>query len=201
VAVAGAEVAVDAADARPALVPDESAPAFDVIDLLHGFCRLERRSPTLSGSVPLRVAQGCTPLLEGNAFGYQVILSKRVDVRRHATVFDIDNSDSLAQRLRGNVPIARARGLLSRTSSWNALLERGVACSISGSFEAMARAFSKKGPAFTLFTGLFVRPRDGVRLRQSATKNRRSFAYSAREAFIDNATYLAIEWSPESNFR
>ena len=47
---------------------------FEVGDVLDGLFRLEKRSPTLRGSVPLRVAQACVPLLQGNAFGLQVVL-------------------------------------------------------------------------------------------------------------------------------
>lgn len=39
----------------------------------------------------------------------------------------------------------------------------------------------------SVFTGLFVRPRDGVRIRQSANANRRSLAYSIEQAIIDDA--------------
>ncbi len=41
-----------------------------------------KRSPTLDGSVPLRVAQACVPLLEGNAWGHQIALHRRIELRR-----------------------------------------------------------------------------------------------------------------------
>lgn len=42
----------------------------DLISVLNGFFVIEKRSETLNGSVPLRAAQGCKPLLEGNAAGF-----------------------------------------------------------------------------------------------------------------------------------
>src|SRR5262249_51109484 len=48
----------------------------EVLDILGGLVRLTRRSPTLDGSVPLRVARACLPLLEGNAYGLQLVLTR-----------------------------------------------------------------------------------------------------------------------------
>src|SRR5262249_49765448 len=54
----------------------------EVLDILGGLVRLTRRSPTLDGSVPLRVARACLPLLEGNAYGLQLVLTRPLTVRR-----------------------------------------------------------------------------------------------------------------------
>ena len=42
------------------------------------------------------------------------------------------------------------------------------------------------GRTISLFTGLFVRPRPGVRLRQSSTANRRAWSYTIDEAILDD---------------
>jgi hypothetical protein len=42
------------------------------------------------------------------------------------------------------------------------------------------------GGTISLFTGLYARPRPGVRLRLSATANRRSFAFSVAEEMLDD---------------
>ena len=51
-----------------------SAPPVEVLRALGAFAALERRSATLDGNVPLRVAQACMPFLEGNALGWQIVL-------------------------------------------------------------------------------------------------------------------------------
>lgn len=58
-------------------------PVIEVITAVEGWCALERRSPTLDGSLPLRVVQGCLPMLDGTALGLQVSL--HVPLRAHRT--------------------------------------------------------------------------------------------------------------------
>ncbi len=162
----------------------EAGVAFEVIDALEDRVGLERRSPTLDGSVPLRVAQACTPLAEGNAFGFQVVLRRRIEVRRRLggyQVVAIERSDDLARRHRAALPMLAADDLLPRGSAWWPMLRRGV---VQGRPPGPARG----RPALRLFTGLLVRPCAGVRLRLSGTRNRRSLAYDVREAVLDDAT-------------
>ncbi|TMQ17940.1 MAG: hypothetical protein E6J91_09155, partial [Deltaproteobacteria bacterium] len=54
--------------------------AFEVLDAL-GLARLVKRSGDLGGSAPLRVTQGCVPMLEGNAFGFQITLHHPIVLR------------------------------------------------------------------------------------------------------------------------
>ena len=60
-----------------------AATVFEVLDAL-GLAQLVKRSGDLGGSVPLRVAQGCAPLFEGNAFGFQITLRQPITLRRSA---------------------------------------------------------------------------------------------------------------------
>ena len=146
--------------------------AFDVVDVLDGFATLCRRAPTLGGSVPVRVAQACVPLLEGNAWGYQIAIHRRIELRRRFgawSVVGIDRGDEVARLMRATVPVLVAEGTLR--GDWQRRLERGVV--------------DTRG-SISLFTGLFVRPRDGLRLRQSSTANRRSWAFSVGEAILDD---------------
>ncbi|MEZ4390273.1 MAG: hypothetical protein R3A48_04185 [Polyangiales bacterium] len=46
----------------------------EALRVVDGWCSLRRRDATLDGSLPLRVAQGCEPMLEGAAYGLQVAL-------------------------------------------------------------------------------------------------------------------------------
>jgi len=154
-----------------AVPASEPEVAFDVVDVLDGFAKLERRSPTLGGSVPLRVAQACVPLLEGNAWGLQITLARRIELRRRFGGWSVDVPDELERMARAAVAKAAADGILS-PGAWRERLERGLVV-------ASPRKIS-------LFTGLYARPRPGVRLRQSATANRRSFAFTVDEAMIDS---------------
>jgi hypothetical protein len=73
------------------------------------------------------------------------------------------------------VPVLVADGTLAPNGEWRRRLERGVVDTRGG---------------ISVFTGLFVRPHDGVRIRQSATANRRSLAYSIEQTIIDDTSGL-----------
>ncbi|HEU4409685.1 MAG TPA: hypothetical protein VFS43_30805 [Polyangiaceae bacterium] len=60
---------------EPGPAPVEALSAFEPL------AGLEKREGTLGGSVPLRVAQGCVPLLEGNALGHAVVFRQRLVVK------------------------------------------------------------------------------------------------------------------------
>ncbi|WP_394827225.1 hypothetical protein [Pendulispora albinea] len=155
--------------------------AFDVIDVL-GLCTLEKRSPTLDGSVPLRVAQACMPLLEGNAFGFQIALRKRIELRRRLGAFHLssfEDEPAYAREHRATLPMAVARGLLVRGGVWHERLERGIV-------DAGHFARRSTGSAVAFWTGLLVRPRAGVRLRQSSTANRRAVTFTVDEVILDD---------------
>ena len=152
--------------------------AYDVVDVLDGFASLEKRSQTLDGSVPVRAAQACLPLLHGNAWGHQVVLHRRISLRKRRggwTVVGIERGDGLERLMGATLPVLVADGTLAPNSEWRRRLERGVVDTHGG---------------ISVFTGLFVRPRDGVRIRQSANANRRSLAYSIQQAIIDDASGL-----------
>ena len=82
-----------------AAVPEASPRiAYDVVDVLDGFASLEKRSPTLAGSVPVRAARACVPLLQGNAWGHQIVLHRRISLRKRRgswKVVEIDRGDEL----------------------------------------------------------------------------------------------------------
>ncbi|MCX5744740.1 MAG: hypothetical protein NT062_19810, partial [Proteobacteria bacterium] len=144
---------------------------FDVVDVLDGFATLTRRAGTLGGSVPLRVAQACVPLLEGNAWGFQIVLTRRLELRKRIGrwgVAGFDGGDDLAALLRGGIPMMEVLA-----PAWRRRIEQGVVVG---------------GRTISLFTGLFVRPRDGLRLRQSSTANRRSYTYAIDEVILDDGT-------------
>jgi hypothetical protein len=147
--------------------------ALDVIDVLGGFATLGKRSQTLDGSVPVRVAQGCVPLLEGNAWGWQVTLARPIELRKKLTGWAASGAglDELQRMTRAAVPMLRRDGTL-RDGRWLKRLERGAV---------------DVGRTVSVFTGLFVRPRPGWRLRVSSLANRRSWLYSVEELLVDDS--------------
>ncbi len=159
--------------------------AFDVIDVLGGFATLGKRSQTLDGSVPVRVAQGCVPLLEGNAWGWQVTLARPVELRKKLTGWTASGAglDDLDRMTRASVPMLLREGTL-REGPWSKRLERGAI--------AIGRTIS-------VFTGLYVRPRAGTRLRTSTLANRRSWLYTVDESIVADPqgfTPLVLEITP-----
>lgn len=164
--------------------------AFDAIDVLDGLVTLERRSPTLDGSVPLRVAQACLPLLAGNAFGLQITLSSRIELTRRFGRWTLAKPlpAELERRVRATLPMLAARGLWQPHGAWAKAFESGLV--------------SISPLPLSLFTGLFVRPREGIRLRLSSVKNRRSLAYDVKEAILDDSagwTPLVLTVAPRGN--
>ena len=152
--------------------------AFEVLDAL-GLAQLVKRSGDLGGSVPLRVAQGCAPLFEGNAFGFQITLRQPITLRRSAGGVAVEiaapYSEALAAGHRGVLPRLAAQGVLPP----DGLLATAFAddfVKVEGEGSGIVRV--------RLWTGLLVRPDPGVWLRVSATANRRNRFIEVEEQFI-----------------
>lgn len=73
---------------------------------------LSTRSATLNGTVPLRAARACPPLLAGNAFGLGLSPTHRIHVRRGLRRVDVD-PEPLRVRTRGTraIEVVFATGL------------------------------------------------------------------------------------------
>ena len=111
-------------------------PAFEVLDALDGFASLVKRSPTLDGAVPVRVARGCAPLLEGNALGFQVVLQPGLRARRRLGRVVVEADAALEARLtRGRsaaVPRLVAHGFLGAGGAWEKRLRKSTAWTEKG---------------------------------------------------------------------
>ncbi len=143
----------------------------DVVDAL-GWCALSARSPILEGSVPLRVAQACTPLLEGNAYGLQLTLRAPLVVERglvSATTSLGAAEEHLWALWRGALPRLIDEGLVR--GPWQQELARGLV-------RATGRASSR------FWTGLLLRPQKGLWLRVTQGANRRALSYSVGSVVI-----------------
>jgi hypothetical protein len=154
----------------------------EVLDTLDGLVRLVRRSPTLDGSVPVRVARACLPLLEGNAYGLQVVLTRPIVVRRRLRRWRpswAEDGAGIEKRHAGAWPRLAEEGLLAKDSRWPRALAPGVLSSRPGGLR--------------LFTGLLVRPSSGVWLRLTSAANRRNTLLEAREQlFADDGGWVPL---------
>jgi hypothetical protein len=124
--------------------------------------------------VPVRVAQGCVPLLEGNALGFQVVLEPGLRIRRGLGGIALETDEPLATSLEvrrsAALPRLVAQGFLRTAGAWERRLRKGL-------------AWTERGCA-RLWTGLLVRPRRGVWLRVGGVANRRNLALDVADVHI-----------------
>ncbi|WP_437310269.1 hypothetical protein [Sorangium sp. So ce388] len=138
-------------------------PCFDLVDALGGLFVVEKRSSTLDGTIPLRAARGCQPLLEGNSVGFQIRLREpaRIRVGRRDPVLRF--SRSVANHLDGTyqdqLELLVTSGLIASGGFWHRWLHRGLAQAREG--------------ALRIWTGLLVRPAPGSWILVSRAYNRR----------------------------
>ena len=160
----------------------ESATAFEVLDAL-GLAKLEKRSGDLDGAVPLRVAQACVPMLEGNAFGWQVSLIRPIELERSLGRWSVRLAEphraALEAAHRAALPRLVAQGLIPRGGAWHTALAGGVVV-----IERPGLSLRRTTTRVRLWTGLLVRPDAGVWLRVSGTANRRNRSIDVEETFV-----------------
>jgi hypothetical protein len=136
----------------------------EVMDALDGLCLLRKRSSTLEGSPPVKAVQFCTPFIQGNAAGFQLLLADSTLIRRTRSGTVLGFTEELEGKVRGEkyqASVARLvqEGLLPRNSSWCRLLAR--------------RAYWQQGGKLHLWTGFLVRPAHGVWILVTGAFNRR----------------------------
>jgi hypothetical protein len=158
---------------------------FDALAAFEPLARFVKRDATLDGSVPLRVAQACVPLLEGNALGHQIVFGKRLVVRTRLGRPGLDPTplfDEVDRAHRAAVPYLAAHGFLRRGGAWHLQLakkwwwvERGV---------------------LRVWTGLLVRPATGTWLRVSGAGSRAVLGLGVRTAWIaaDELVPLVVDF-------
>jgi hypothetical protein len=145
----------------------------EVLDVLGGLVRITTRTPTLDGSVPLRVARACVPLLEGNAYGLQLTLARPLLVRRRLGRWRgtwVDGGGGVERAHAGAWPRLPEEGYLPRTSGWVRALKGPLVRPAPGGLR--------------LFTGLLVRAEPGVWLRLTSAANRRNTLFEIGEQVL-----------------
>jgi hypothetical protein len=144
--------------------------SIEVLDALGAFT-LARRDGTLGGSVPLRAAQACSPMLEGNAYGLHLAPTKPFTLRR--TFRGLVADDTFVRACKAVVPILRVRGLLTDDEAKRASL--GIV--------------RRKG-SYELFTGLLVKSPKNVLLRLLSAQARASKALGIEPVTLSCAERL-----------
>src|SRR5262245_38096180 len=156
--------------------------AFEAIHALPGFCRLVQRSPTLDGSLPLRAAQHCSPVFEGNAAGFQICLEQPIALARKRIRLSVDMTppafEQTPQHVRGEIDGLVAAGLFERGGHWHRLLARD--------------ALPVRGTRIHLWSGFLVRPAPGVALRVGPAFNRRSRVRVLEHAIADRSGFTPL---------
>jgi hypothetical protein len=143
------------------MTSNQTPPALEVIDVLGGFVRIDKRSAILDGSVSQRAARGCPPFLEGNAAGFHLRLADPAYVTSSDEGLRLHLSPRAAEIFQDNqraLQAAIAGGLLVKGSAWHRRLARGVAVT--------------RGDTLSLWTGLLARPARGRWLLQTRAFNR-----------------------------
>lgn len=145
----------------PELQP--SPPTFEATDLLEGFCSLVKRSPSLDGSMPMRAAQHCTPVMEGSSVGAQIQLPSPLTIAKRKSGYHVELSAYLAQllaRTDAAVRLGVENGIIEPGGYWHEMLSEG--------------ALTLRGDRLFIWTGLVVRHIPDVWLLVSGAFNRRS---------------------------
>lgn len=156
--------------------------AFEVIEALPGFCTLVKRSPTLDGQLPLRAAQHCSPVFEGNEAGFQICLRQPMTLRRDRHGFRVDMTPPALEQtqteVRGAIERLVARGLLARGGYWHRLLAED--------------AMPVRGRRILLWSGFLVKPEPGVALHVGPAFNRRSRIAVVEHAIADTSGFTPL---------
>ncbi len=169
-----------AGDAEAAAAAEASVVIGEVLDTLDGLVRLDRRSPTLDGAVPVRVARGCVPLLEGNAYGLQLTLTRPLTARRRLGRWSgsWDGGDEPERLHRGAVPRLGHEGVLPAEGAWVRALRGPLVRAIKGGLR--------------LVTGLLVSPAASVWLRLTSAANRRNTLFDVVEQVVPDGAWVPL---------
>jgi hypothetical protein len=154
----------------------------EILDSLDGLFRVSTRTPTLDGSVPLRVARACVPLLEGNAYGLQLLLRRPLVARRRLGRWRAsweNGGDDVERQHAGAWPRLREEGFLARDGAWVRAMD--------GPLVRPARG------GLRIFTGLLVRPAPETWLRLTSAANRRCTLFEVGEQLIpDDGAWVPL---------
>lgn len=148
------------------------------------------RSPILDGSIPVRAAQGCKPLLDGNSAGLHVRAKGPAMISRgeDGVVLRLTDEDHTAANEGFDERLERLveRGLIVRDGYWHRELAKGFCV--------------REGDTLRVWTGLLVKPEPGVWIALTTAYNRRCLVDVAESVLCDDAAYtpLVLEFDVKS---
>ncbi len=138
--------------------------SFDGWELVPDWCKLEKRAGTLGGSLPLRAARHCPPVVQGGAAGYQLSLQPTITLRRvrDRVSFELDakSTELISQECPAAMARLVAQGQIPKGGYWHRLFQHS--------------AIALKGSRIMLWTGVMLRPRPQIALWVSRAFNRHS---------------------------
>ena len=154
--------------------------SFQIVDALDGLFQVVKRSPTLDGSLPLRAAQACLPLLEGNALGFSLKLARPARLERRLGRLRLVPGEGWpdAAFVESRLDGLAARGLVPPRSEFRRLFSR-------------APALADRGVLW-IWTGLLVCPADRIWARVARATNRRNLFVDVRETFAPPGAFTPI---------
>jgi hypothetical protein len=162
--------------------PDEAVSAFDAIDVLGDYWLLDRRSPTLEGSVPVKAVQFCPPFIQGNTAGFHLWPGESTLLRKGRNGLTVGLTETAQAQLTTDYAARIARladdGLLERGGYWHRKLSAG--------------AYWGEGRELHLWTGYLVRPRPGVWLLVTGAFNRRSPVAVREHVLADPKAFVPL---------
>lgn len=145
---------------EPLLAP---ANAFEALELVPSWSRLVKRSGVLDGSLPLRAAKFCPPVVQGSAAGFQLMLRRRVALRLRGGELALNVAEA-DQPVLGQCAEAMAtlvaRRLIQKGSFWHKLFKGGP--------------LALHGSSLFVWSGALVRPTLGSVLFVTRAYNRHS---------------------------
>lgn len=157
---------------------EAAATVFEVLDAL-GLAQLVKRRGDLGGSAPLRAVQGCAPLFEGNAFGFQVTLRHPITLRRSPGGVTVEIESPY-----GEAFAMGHRAVLPRLVTERVLAPDGELPTAFADDFIQVEQVSPGHARVRLWTGLCVRADAGVWLRVCASANRRNRFIEVEEQFV-----------------
>jgi hypothetical protein len=175
------EAAVAAVDVEEAEAAAGDRVTYEVHAVHEPLARIVKRDATLDGAVPLRVAQACVPLLEGNALGKSVSFGKRLVWRSRLGRKGFAATDDFAavdRAHRAAVAMLVAEGLIERKGEWHRRLEK--------SWWWIERGIVR------VWTGLVVTARDGTWIRVCGPGNRGAIGARVRPSYVGGAESVPL---------
>jgi hypothetical protein len=153
----------------------------DVIKVLD-FFSIEKRSETLNGSIPLRAAQGCKPLLDGNSAGFHLRLTEPAVIRKSPDgamlVLTDEGYEKATEAYSAKIEQLIERGLLVKGGYWHKELNKGFGW--------------QRNHVLYIWTGYLVRPASGVCLLVSGAFNRRCLVNLIEYVIADDASFVPL---------